>query len=171
MKAPQLFINILNLEWTYFVQWRCPRFHLTIKLVCQRYYNSDFLNVLFKFSFAFLKKLFQFEDRGNETKNHGKFYIRSIEINPTGYTVETKLQGFGLRFEFSRDPIGFIVKYHLTCGVLVFLVGISFLIDPKRMDVWGRMGMLVTLFLVLANFFTNAQVCISFLFTKYMEKI
>ena len=64
---------------------------------------------------------------------------------------------FGVRFEFSRNPIGFIVKYYVTSGVLVFIGGISFLIDPKIVP--GRMGLLVTLFLVLANFFSNAEVC------------
>ena len=63
---------------------------------------------------------------------------------------------FGIKFEFSRDPMAFIVKYHVTSGVLVIIGGISFLIDPKIVP--GRMGLLVTLFLVLANFFSNAQV-------------
>ena len=62
----------------------------------------------------------------------------------------------GIKFEFTRDPTGFIVKYHVISGVLVFIGGISFLVDPKIVP--GRMGLLVTLFLVLANFFSNAQV-------------
>ena len=66
---------------------------------------------------------------------------------------------FGIKFEFSRDPTGFIVKYHVISGLLVFIGGISFLVDPKIVP--GRMGLLVTLFLVLANFFSNAQVCLS----------
>ena len=45
----------------------------------------------------------------------------------------------------------------MTSGALVIIGGISFLIDPKIVP--GRMGLLVTLFLVLANFFTNAKVC------------
>ena len=105
----------------------------------------------------------------NETTIGGEYYIRSIEINPTGYTVETELQDFGVRFGFSRKPRGFILKYHVTCAVLVFIGGISFLIDPKVVP--GRMGMLVTLFLVLANFFSNAQVCISFFITKYIQSL
>ena len=96
--------------------------------------------------------------------------IENIEINPTGYsqvigtpTTPTNMPTvFGIKFELSRDPIPFIVKYHVTSGVLVIIGGISFLIDPKIVP--GRMGMLVTLFLVLANFFSNAQV---FLFTKF----
>ena len=72
---------------------------------------------------------------------------------------------FGIRFELSRDPMAFIVKYHVTSGVLVIIGGISFLIDPKIVP--GRMGLLVTLFLVLANFFSNAQVC----FCKIMYQL
>ena len=76
---------------------------------------------------------------------------------------------FGIKFEFSRNPIGYILKYHVTCAVLVSIGAISFLIDPKVVP--GRMGMLVTLFLVLANFFSNAQVCISFFITKYIQSL
>ena len=112
----------------------------------------------------------------NETTIAGDYKIESIEINPTGYSqvegipIEPTIMptSFGIRFLFTRDPIGFIVKYHVTCAVLVFIGGISFLIDPKVVP--GRMGMLVTLFLVLANFFSNAQVRISSLFTKYILK-
>ena len=99
--------------------------------------------------------------------------IENIEINPTGYsqvigtpTTPTNMPTtFGIKFELARDPIPFIVKYHVTSGVLVIIGGISFLIDPKIVP--GRMGMLVTLFLVLANFFSNAQVC----FCKIMYQL
>ena len=98
----------------------------------------------------------------NETKII-KNAIKNIEINPSDYNqVITKPiekpAVFGIKFELSRSPLGFIVKYLVTSGVLVFIGGISFLIDPKIVP--GRMGLLITLFLVLANFFTNAQVCI-----------
>ena len=88
----------------------------------------------------------------------------TIAKNPGGYShfkgTPTELSNmpsvFGIKFEFSRDPTGFIVKYHMITGVLVIIGGISFLVDPKIVP--GRMGLLVTLFLVLANFFSNAQV-------------
>ena len=113
----------------------------------------------------------------NETTTIGAdtFTESAVEFNPTGYshketaTKPTSLPtSFGIRFEFSRDPFGFIAKYHVTCAVLVLIGGISFMIDPKVVP--GRMGMLVTLFLVLANFFSNAQVHISCLFTKCILK-
>ena len=114
----------------------------------------------------------------NETTTIGAdgFTESVVGFNPTGYskkkataTKPTSLPtSFGIRFEFSRDPFGFIVKYHVTCAILVLIGGISFMIDPKVVP--GRMGMLVTLFLVLANFFSNAQVCISSLFTKCILK-
>ena len=114
----------------------------------------------------------------NETTTIGADHFTEsvVRFNPTGYskkkvtaTKPTSLPtSFGIRFEFSRDPFGFIVKYHVTCAVLVLIGGISFMIDPKVVP--GRMGMLVTLFLVLANFFSNAQVRISSLFTKCILK-
>ena len=114
--------------------------------------------------------------RSNETKI-GLNAVKSIEINPTGYsqskgtpTEPTNMPTvFGIKFELSRDPKGFIMKYYLTCAVLVIIGASSFLIDPKVVP--GRMGMLVTLFLVLANFFSNAQVCISFFITKYIHSL
>ena len=76
---------------------------------------------------------------------------------------------FGIKFELSRNPKAFILKYYVTCAVLVIIGAISFLIDPKVVP--GRMGMLVTLFLVLANFFSNAQVFISFFISKYINSL
>jgi len=106
---------------------------------------------------------FEFEDRANQTIIQNNT-IKNIEINPTGYskikakgtpTELTNMPVFGIKFELSRNPMAFIVKYHVTSGVLVIIGGISFLIDPKIVP--GRMGLLVTLFLVQANFFSNAQ--------------
>ena len=42
------------------------------------------------------------------------------------------------------------------CATLVLVAAVNFLIDPKVVP--GRAGLLVTLFLVLANFFSDAQV-------------
>ena len=55
-----------------------------------------------------------------------------------------------------------MVRYYLICGILVSLISsISFLIRPSIVP--GRAGLLVTLFLVLANFFSLAQVLILFI--------
>ena len=63
---------------------------------------------------------------------------------------------FGIELKFERNIKGFIIKYHLMCGTLASIASISFLIEPKVVP--GRAGLLVTLFLVLSNFFTNALV-------------
>ena len=42
------------------------------------------------------------------------------------------------------------------CGMLILVASINFLIDPKVVP--GRAGLLVTMFLVLTTFFSDAQV-------------
>ena len=66
---------------------------------------------------------------------------------------------FGVQITFERNSEGtngILINYHLLCAMFVFVASINFLIDPKVVP--GRAGMLVTLFLVLTNFFSNAQV-------------
>ena len=58
----------------------------------------------------------------------------------------------------SKGITGVLISYHMMCALLVITASLNFLIDPKV--VAGRAGMLVTLFLVLANFFSDAQVTI-----------
>ena len=66
---------------------------------------------------------------------------------------------FGIKIRFERNSKGYnglLINYHLMCGILVIVASINFLIDPKVVP--GRAGLLVTLFLVLTNFFSDAQV-------------
>ena len=48
------------------------------------------------------------------------------------------------------------MNYNLMCAIIVLVSSVNFLVDPKVVP--GRAGVLVTLFLVLTNFFCNAQV-------------
>ena len=66
---------------------------------------------------------------------------------------------FGINISFERDiddTHGIIINYHLMCAIIVLVSSVNFLVDPKIVP--GRAGVLVTLFLVLTNFFCNAQV-------------
>ena len=66
---------------------------------------------------------------------------------------------FGLKIKFERNSKrtnGILINYHLMCAMLVLVASINFLIDPKVVP--GRAGLLVTLFLVLTKFFSDAQV-------------
>ena len=68
---------------------------------------------------------------------------------------------FAIQISFKRSSkgiTGVLVRYHMMCALLVITASLNFLIDPKVVP--GRAGMLVTLFLVLANFFSDAQVTI-----------
>ena len=71
----------------------------------------------------------------------------------------TKGLTFGLRISFERNNngiSGILINFHFMCGILVLIASINFLIDPSVVP--GRSGFLVTLFLVLTNFFSAAQV-------------
>ena len=56
----------------------------------------------------------------------------------------------------SEGTNGILISYHWMCAMLVVIASINFLIDPKVVP--GRAGLLVTLFLVLTAFFSDAQV-------------
>ena len=75
------------------------------------------------------------------------------ETKSSPFGTETKLV---VTFFLERKPNGYLIRYHLVCAALVFIGSISFFIEPKIVP--GRSGLLVTLFLVLAAFFSNAQV-------------
>ena len=66
---------------------------------------------------------------------------------------------FDIQISFERNPkgiSGILINCHLICITLVLVAAINFLIDPKAVP--GRAGLMVTIFLVLTNIFTSAQV-------------
>ena len=80
-------------------------------------------------------------------------------IKPFDIYKLTNGSGFGIQIQFERNEEGIngiLINYHLMCSTLVLVATVNFLIDPKVVP--GRAGLLVTLFLVLANFFSCAQV-------------
>ena len=80
-----------------------------------------------------------------------------IEINNTDIS-KTNSTRFGIKISFERNSKGIVrilANYHLMCAILVLVASINFLIDPNVVP--GRAGLLVTLFLVLTNFFSDAQ--------------
>ena len=90
------------------------------------------------------------------------YRIKSLEI--VDLNAPTK---FGIQIRFGRNSEGtngVLINYHMLCAMFVLVASINFLIDPKVVP--GRAGLLVTLFLVLSNFFSNAQVKRKSLFFK-----
>ena len=86
--------------------------------------------------------------------NTNGYFLNSFEINHSD-----KSANFGLSIRFERNSKGIddiLLNYHLMCLMLVLVGSINFLIDPKVVP--GRAGLLVTLFLVLTTFFSDAQV-------------
>ena len=84
-----------------------------------------------------------------------KFIIKSFQL----YQNPNDSGTFGIRISFERNAEGIngiLINYHLMCATLVLVATVNFLIDPKIVP--DRARLLVTLFLVLANFFSCAQV-------------
>ena len=94
-------------------------------------------------------------DSSRTSNNTNDYTIHPFEL--IQYSNDTTQ--FGIKISFDRNPEGIngiLINYHLMCATLVLVAAVNFLIDPKVVP--GRAGLLVTLFLVLANFFSDAQV-------------
>ena len=102
-------------------------------------------------------------------KNNNTIDISNIRLEignvnaMSGYTIKdfelfhtNNPATFGFNVTFERNPQGYIINYHLICGMLVLVASINFVIDPKIVP--GRAGLLITIFLVLTSFFSDAQV-------------
>ena len=91
--------------------------------------------------------------------NINGYIIKSIEKH-----LSKNATSFGLKIRFERSTSnGILINYHLMCAILAMAASINFLIDPKVVP--GRAGLLVTLFLVMTGFFSDAQV------TLILEKL
>ena len=89
------------------------------------------------------------------SNNTNNFIINPLRINQ--HSNDSSKFAIQISFERSFGGItGILISYHMMCALLVITASLNFLIDPKIVP--GRAGMLVTLFLVLANFFSDAQV-------------
>ena len=88
------------------------------------------------------------------SKKKNNYIIKVIEE----YSLQDPAR-FGINITFERDieeTYGILLNYNLMCAIIVLVSSVNFLVDPKVVP--GRAGVLVTLFLVLTNFFCNAQV-------------
>ena len=63
---------------------------------------------------------------------------------------------FGVDLHLQRYTEPFIFKYYIPCCALTTITSISFFIPPKVVP--GRGGIMVTMFLVLTNIFSNSKV-------------
>ena len=88
------------------------------------------------------------------TDDANNYVIKSIEKyslkNPTKFGIEISFE------RTTKATHAILLNYHLMCAMIVMVSAINFLVDPKLVPV--RAGLLVTLFLVLTNFFCKAQV-------------
>ena len=94
------------------------------------------------------------------------YIIKSIEKH-----LSKNATSFGLEIRFERNDrgkTGILINYHLMCAILAMAASINFLIDPKVVP--GRAGLLVTLFLVMTGFFSDAQVTLILEKLHYFDK-
>ena len=76
-------------------------------------------------------------------------FVESLETSTTFSMIYTRA-ATGVRFHFSRNTIGLLLGgYYIPTGVFAFLSLVSFIIKPEVVP--GRMGLLVTLFLISTN--------------------
>ena len=88
------------------------------------------------------------------SNNINGYNITTFEIIPINGLANFEIK---VMFKHNSDGIdGILINYHFICVMLVLVASINFLIDPKVVP--GRAGLLVTLFLVLITFFSDAQV-------------
>ena len=88
------------------------------------------------------------------TQKKNNYIIKAFEE----YSLKDPAR-FGINFTFKRDieaTYDILLNYNLMCAIIVLVSAVNFLVDPKVVP--GRAGVLVTLFLVLTNFFCDAQV-------------
>ena len=91
----------------------------------------------------------------NMSNNTNNYIINPLRI--IQHSNDSSKFAIQISFGHSLGGItGILISYHMMCALLVITASLNFLIDPKVVP--GRAGMLVTLFLVLANFFSDAQV-------------
>ena len=79
-------------------------------------------------------------------------YTISVESLNTSlaYTLGKKRSATGVRFHFARSSIGLLLGgYYVPTGIFASLSLVSFIIKPEVVP--GRMGLLVTLFLISTN--------------------
>ena len=129
----------------------------------KNYWKRKKQNRLLYVTFAYIDTYFQFDDQNNETRVEDFSIIRSrvSNDNTIKYVIEEIVEStrFGIKIAFERKidaTYGILINYHLMCSMIIMVSAINFLVDPKM--VTGRAGLLVTLFLVLTNFFCKAQV-------------
>ena len=110
----------------------------------------------------------------------GEINLKSKKLNDNinGYIIKSiekdlskNSTSFGLKIRFERNvrgKNGILINYHLMCAILAMAASINFLIDPKVVP--GRAGLLVTLFLVMTGFFSDAQVTLILEKLHYFDK-
>ena len=76
-------------------------------------------------------------------------YVESLNTS-IFYDINRKRSATGVRFHFARNSIGLLLGgYYVPTGIFASLSLVSFIIKPEIVP--GRMGLLITLFLISTN--------------------
>ena len=93
------------------------------------------------------------EDGVQNKGYNGRLQDYKINMNVFNYT---EYGSFGVAINLQRYSEPFIFKYYIPCSALTIITSMSFFVPPKVVP--GRGGMMVTMFLVLTNIFSNSKV-------------
>jgi len=106
------------------------------------------------------KMKFQTENIEYDPESQNTILDYKVEVTPLEENDTMLLYGDmgnysigGFQFKFKRHMGKYVWNYHFPSGLFVVVSWVSFLINPTVVP--GRMGLLVTLFLVLTNMFNS----------------
>ena len=74
----------------------------------------------------------------------------------SNYGEDEKYSNVGFKIKLKREYVRHVINYYMPSGIFVLVSWISFLIPPDVIP--GRMGLLITVLLVLINLFNSIKV-------------
>ena len=82
--------------------------------------------------------------------------FQDLTSNYFGNNYFSDMKEVGFKIKLKRCLMSYIFRYYLSCGAIVIISQISFLIPPDQVP--GRVALLSTTFLILVNIFIGQQV-------------
>ena len=96
---------------------------------------------------------------------HSKDYYVEVRFQDStntyfGNNYFSDMKEVGFKIKLKRCLMSYVFRYYLSCGAIVIISQISFLIPPDQVP--GRVALLSTTFLILVNNFIGQQVLTSY---------
>lgn len=85
-----------------------------------------------------------------------EIYFQESKNTYLGNEYFSDMKEVGFKIKLKRCLLSYVFRYYISCGAIVIISQISFLIPPDQVP--GRIALLVTTFLILVNIFIGQQV-------------